>query len=67
MTGQFHCSDRFLTDKVSLAGILVFMVSLSDLDLFIHGKYHYLLFFLGLAIKPRYMFTIDQDLKPLSV
>lgn len=67
VTGQFSHSDRFLTDKVSLAGILIFLVSLSDMDLFVHGKYHYLMFYLSLAIKPRYMFTLDQELKPLSL
>ena len=67
VTGQFHHSDRFLTDKVGLAGLLVFLVSLSDLDLFVHGKHHYFMFFLALAIKPRYMFTLDEQLKPVAV
>jgi len=31
------------------------------------GKYHYLLYFLALAIQPRMLVTFDESLRPLPV
>nr|GME13181.1 26S proteasome non-ATPase regulatory subunit 2 homolog A-like [Ipomoea batatas] len=31
------------------------------------GEYHYLLYFLSLAMMPRMLMTVDENLKPLSV
>jgi 26S proteasome regulatory subunit N1 len=61
VTAQFYYSDRFLLDKVSLSAILIFIIAISDIDFFIHSKYHFLIYFLALAIKPRYIITLDTE------
>ncbi|KAI8009241.1 hypothetical protein LOK49_LG07G02105 [Camellia lanceoleosa] len=38
-----------------------------DMKAIILGKYHYVLYFLALAMQPRMLLTVDENLKPLSV
>jgi len=62
----FH-SDRLLMSGSSVAGILTIMHACMDMKATILDKYHYILYFLAPSINPRYMSTVDTDLKPISV
>ncbi|CAH9116650.1 unnamed protein product [Cuscuta europaea] len=60
-------SERFLSSPTSLAGLLVVLHACLDMKALILGKYHYVLYFLTLAMQPRMLMTVDENLKPLSV
>ncbi|XP_031255304.1 26S proteasome non-ATPase regulatory subunit 2 homolog A [Pistacia vera] len=60
-------SDRFLLSPTSLAGIVIMLFACLDMKAIIVGKYHYVLYFLALAMQPRMLMTVDEHLKPLSV
>jgi 26S proteasome regulatory subunit N1 len=60
-------SDRFLLSNVALAGLMSFLHGSLDMKSIILGKYHYVLYFLVLAMQPRMLITLDENLKPLSV
>ncbi|KAF3938115.1 hypothetical protein ABW19_dt0207966 [Dactylella cylindrospora] len=62
----FH-TDRQVMSRVSVAGLLTVLVSLVDAKSFILSDAHYLLFFLVPAMHPRFLVTLDEDLKPLAV
>ncbi len=42
-------------------------MNIFNIYLAIVGKYHYLLYFLALAIQPRMLVTFDESLRPLPV
>lgn len=60
-------SDRFLLSPTALAGLVITLHACLDLKANILGKYHYMLYFLVLAMQPRMLLTVDENLKPLSV
>ncbi|XP_044466296.1 26S proteasome non-ATPase regulatory subunit 2 homolog A [Mangifera indica] len=60
-------SDRFLLSPTALAGIVTMLFACLDMKAVIVGKYHYVLYFLALAMQPRMLMTVDENLKPLSV
>eukprot|EP00250_Pteridium_aquilinum_P033849 c6479_g1_i1 orf=630-3299(-) len=60
-------SDRFLLSSVALTGLITVLHGCLDMKAIILGKYHYVLYFLTLAIQPRMLMTLDENLKPLSV
>uniref|UniRef100_A0A5B6YM08 26S proteasome non-ATPase regulatory subunit 2 homolog n=1 Tax=Davidia involucrata TaxID=16924 RepID=A0A5B6YM08_DAVIN len=60
-------SERFLLSPTALAGIVTLLHACLDMKAIILGKYHYVLYFLVLAMQPRMMLTVDENLKPLSV
>jgi 26S proteasome regulatory subunit N1 len=62
----FH-TDRQVLSKVSTAGLLAVLVAMIDSKQFITEKDHYLLYFLVTAMYPRFLVTLDEDLKPLPV
>lgn len=62
----FH-TDRQVLSQVATAGLLTVLVSLIDAKQFILGDSHYLLYFLVTAMFPRFVVTLDEDLKPLTV
>lgn len=62
----FH-TDRQVLSRVSAAGILTVLVAMIDAKLFITDKSHYLLYFLVTAMHPRFLVTLDENLKPLTV
>ncbi|XP_042511059.1 26S proteasome non-ATPase regulatory subunit 2 homolog A-like [Macadamia integrifolia] len=62
----FH-SERFLLSPTALAGLLILLHACLDMKSIILGKYHYVLYFLVLAMKPRMLMTVDENLKPVSV
>ncbi|KAJ7981510.1 26S proteasome non-ATPase regulatory subunit 2-like [Quillaja saponaria] len=60
-------SDRFLLSPTALAGIVTMLHACLDLKAIVLGKYHYILYFLVLAMQPRMLLTVDENLKPLSI
>ncbi|KAG8386850.1 hypothetical protein BUALT_Bualt03G0191900 [Buddleja alternifolia] len=60
-------SERFLLSPTSLAGLVIMLHACLDMKAIILGKYHYVLYFLTLAMQPRMLMTVDENLKPLSV
>ncbi|KAJ4368073.1 proteasome regulatory particle base subunit [Neocucurbitaria cava] len=62
----FH-TDRQVLSRVASAGLLTVLVSLIDAKSFIVGDSHYLLYFMATAMSPRFLITLDEELKPLTV
>ncbi|CAA0808637.1 26S proteasome non-ATPase regulatory subunit 2 homolog A [Striga hermonthica] len=60
-------SERFLLSPTSLAGLVIMLHACLDMKAIMLGKYHYVLYFLTLAMQPRMLMTVDENLKPLSV
>ncbi|EDU42239.1 26S proteasome regulatory subunit RPN1 [Pyrenophora tritici-repentis Pt-1C-BFP] len=62
----FH-TDRQVLSRVAASGLLTVLVSLIDAKSFIVGDSHYLLYYLTTAMAPRFLITLDEELKPLIV
>ncbi|KAK4640408.1 proteasome regulatory particle base subunit [Podospora bellae-mahoneyi] len=62
----FH-TDRQILSRVSAAGLLTVLVAMIDAKQFITSDSHYLLYFLVTAMHPRFLVTLDENLKPLTV
>jgi 26S proteasome regulatory subunit N1 len=62
----FH-TDRQVLSRVAAAGLLTVLVSLIDAKDFVLKDTHYLLYFLATAMYPRFLITLDEELKPLTV
>jgi 26S proteasome regulatory subunit N1 len=62
----FH-TDRQILSRVSTAGLLAVLVAMIDAKEFITQDSHYLLYFLVTAMHPRFLVTLDENLKPLTV
>ncbi|XP_038998543.1 26S proteasome non-ATPase regulatory subunit 2 homolog A-like [Hibiscus syriacus] len=60
-------SDRFLLSPTALAGLVTMLHACLDMKAMVLGKYHYILYFIVLAMQPRMFMTVDENLKPLSV
>mmetsp|Transcript_7059 Transcript_7059/g.21565 ORF Transcript_7059/g.21565 Transcript_7059/m.21565 type:complete len:879 (-) Transcript_7059:125-2761(-) len=60
-------SDRFLIDPIALGSLCVLAHSVLHLKNTILGKSHYLLFNIVPAMRPRWLITLDEDLKELKV
>ncbi|KAJ0428308.1 putative armadillo-like helical, 26S proteasome non-ATPase regulatory subunit RPN1 [Helianthus annuus] len=67
MTLAPYHSERFLLSPTALAGLVVLLHASLDMKAIILGKYHYVLYFVVLAMQPRMLLTVDENLKPLSV
>ncbi|KAF2010014.1 26S proteasome regulatory complex, non-ATPase subcomplex, Rpn1 subunit [Aaosphaeria arxii CBS 175.79] len=65
-SSPFH-TDRQVLSRVAAAGLLTVLVSMIDAKQFILGDSHYLLYFLATSIHPRFLITLDEELKPLTV
>lgn len=60
-------SDRFLSSPVALAGIVTVLHTCLNMQSTILGEYPYMLYTLVLAMQPRMLLTVDEDLKSLPV
>lgn len=60
-------SDRFLLSPTRLAGLVTVLHACLDMKSTILAKHHYMLYFLVLAMQPRMLMTVDENLKPLSI
>lgn len=62
----FH-TDRQVLSRVSAGGLLSVLIAMIDAKQFVTDKSHYLLYYLVTAMHPRFLVTLDEDLKPLTV
>jgi len=62
----FH-SDRLLLNGAGIAGLLAVLHAMCDIKGTILDKYHFILFYLSAAANPRYLSTVDTDLKHVSI
>ncbi|KAK5692984.1 proteasome regulatory particle base subunit [Elasticomyces elasticus] len=63
----FH-TDRTVLSRVAVAGLLTVAVALIDAPkAFVLGSDHYLLYYLVTAMHPRFLITVDEELKAVSV
>lgn len=60
-------TDKQLLSGVGLAGLLSVLYSCLDMKATILGKYHYILYVLATAMKPRMFMTLDEAGAPLPV
>ncbi|KAI4205729.1 MAG: hypothetical protein LQ350_000226 [Teloschistes chrysophthalmus] len=62
----FH-TDRQVLSRVAAAGLLTVLIAMIDAKQFILSDSHYLLYFIVTAMHPRFLVTLDEELKPLQV
>jgi 26S proteasome regulatory subunit N1 len=55
---QPYYNERFLLNKVGMAGLMIFLVSLTDINATLLGKHHYFSYFLSLAMYPKSLFVV---------
>lgn len=55
---QPYYSERFLLSKVGMSGLMIFLVSLLDINRTLLGKNHYFIYFLSLAMYPKSLFVV---------
>ncbi|KAH1249687.1 26S proteasome non-ATPase regulatory subunit 2 A [Glycine max] len=67
LTLNSYHSDRFLLSPTTLAGLITMLHACLDMKAIVLGKYHYVFYFLVLAMQPRMLLTVNENLKPLSV
>ena len=67
MTLQPFHSDRLLLSHTSLSGILTVLFCCLDLKNTLLSKFHFLLYTLVTAMRPRMLITLDEDMNPLPV
>lgn len=60
-------TDRQILSRVAAAGLLTVLVAMIDAKQFITSNSHYLLYFLVTAMFPRFLVTLNEDLKPVTV
>ncbi|KAK8493348.1 hypothetical protein V6N13_046714 [Hibiscus sabdariffa] len=59
--------DHFLLSPKALAGLVIVLHACLDMKAIILGKYHFVLYFLVLAMRPRMLTTVDENFEPLLV
>ncbi|KAK4574850.1 proteasome regulatory particle base subunit [Recurvomyces mirabilis] len=61
-------TDRTVLSRVACSGLLTVALSLiSNPKTFILDKDHYLLYYLVTALHPRFLITVDEEMKPVQV
>jgi 26S proteasome regulatory subunit N1 len=60
-------TNRNLMSRVGIAGLITVLVAMTDSKNLILGNSHWMLYHLVNAIYPRFLITLDEDLKPKSV
>ena len=60
-------SDRFLHSNVALSGILCLLMTCTNPSKLFFGRFHTMLYYLCLAMYPRMLITLNEDLEPLQV
>merc|ERR1712110_1377789 len=60
-------SDRFLLDPIALGSLIVVIHAVLHMKNTILSKSHYLLYHIVPAMRPRWLITVDEDLKELKV
>eukprot|EP01024_Parvocaulis_polyphysoides_P064007 TRINITY_DN7425_c0_g2_i2.p1 TRINITY_DN7425_c0_g2~~TRINITY_DN7425_c0_g2_i2.p1 ORF type:complete len:808 (-),score=183.10 TRINITY_DN7425_c0_g2_i2:91-2514(-) len=62
----FH-TDRNLMSTTGSAALCIVLFSCLDMKSFICGSYHFMLYFLSLAIRPRWLMTLDEQGEMIAV
>lgn len=60
-------SHKFLFSQVSLAGLVTVLYAATDIDTFLCGKYHYFLYYLVLAMYPKMLITVNENMEKIKV
>uniref|UniRef100_A0A7S3JI83 26S proteasome non-ATPase regulatory subunit RPN1 C-terminal domain-containing protein n=1 Tax=Euplotes harpa TaxID=151035 RepID=A0A7S3JI83_9SPIT len=60
-------SDRFLHSNVALSGILCVLLTCTFPSKLFFGRFHTMLYYLCLAMYPRMLITLNEDLEPIQV
>ena len=60
-------SHKLLINKRALAGVLITLFSFTETEALICAKHQFLLYSLALAMKPKLVMTVDENLKPKDV
>ena len=60
-------SHKLLLNARGIAGVLITIFSFTETEALICGKHQFLLYSLALAMKPKYVMTVDENLKPKDV
>lgn len=55
---QPYYSERFLLSNVAMSGVAIFLVSLFDIKSTLLSKQHFFLYFLALAMYPKFLFVV---------
>ena len=68
---QPYYSERFLLSKVAMAGVAIFLTSLFDIKSTLLSKQHYFIYYLSLAMYPKFLFVVNllfilRSMKTLS-
>lgn len=52
-----------------MAGIFIFLNSCMDMENILLSKYHYMLYYLGISLYPKMLFTLNENLEvqPIDV
>jgi 26S proteasome regulatory subunit N1 len=61
MTIQPYHSEKFLMNKVAMAGVVTFVHSLVEVNATVLGKHHYLMFSLSLGMYPKMLFIVTHS------
>lgn len=60
-------SNNLLMSNTALAGVMIALLSFTESGSLLDGKYHFLLYSLALAIKPRAVITLDENLNQKQI
>ncbi|PCH44904.1 26S proteasome regulatory complex non-ATPase subcomplex Rpn1 subunit [Wolfiporia cocos MD-104 SS10] len=60
-------ADRTTMSKTAVAGLLSTLIAFTDAKGFVLEKYHWMLYFLVTAMYPRFLITLDEELKSFPV
>ncbi|CAL5391541.1 unnamed protein product [Camellia sinensis] len=67
LSSYYYKEPRLLFCGTALAGILTMLHACLDMKAIIMGRYPFILYFLALAMQPRMLMTVDENLNPLAV
>jgi len=60
-------ADRSIMSRPAVAGLLATLTAFTDSKAFVLDKYHWMLYFLVTAMYPRFLITLDEELKNMAV
>ncbi|EPS97459.1 26S proteasome regulatory complex non-ATPase subcomplex Rpn1 subunit [Fomitopsis schrenkii] len=60
-------SDRNIMSRTAVAGLLATLLAFTDAKGFVLDKYHWMLYFLVTAMYPRFLITLNEELKSFPV
>ena len=60
-------SHKLLLNNIGMSGVLVALYAFTETEGLLCGKHQYLIYSLALAMKPKLIMTVDENLKPKEV